>query len=184
MSRSCLEVLRHAEVVAVLGLEGFHLLRVLEPVLAIGPADGVALERDRPVLAAVAGIFGVVFHRRRGHDLAEIVLVEEVGQVDIVAAGRAGAEPLRVADDHVVGVALGVELGEGLGLEVRPRRRLDRDLDAGFLLVLVDEFLQVVRRVPFRPEDGQFLGAGGVDRNAARQSHARPASRPVNVLRI
>ena len=99
-------------------------------------------------------------------------MLEEVGQVDIVTAGRAGAEPLRVADDHVIGVALGVELGEGLGLEIRPRRRLDGDLGAGFLLILVDEFLKVVRRVPFRPEYGQFFRAGGVDRNAARQSHA------------
>ena len=57
------------EVVAVLGLEGFHLLRVLEPVLAIGPADGVAFERDRPVLAAVAWIFGIEFHRGRSHEL-------------------------------------------------------------------------------------------------------------------
>ena len=36
-----------------------------------------------------------------------LVLGEEVGQVDIMAAGGAGAEPLAVADDHVVGVALG-----------------------------------------------------------------------------
>ena len=153
-----LPVLRHGEVVAVLGLEGFHLLRVFEPVLAIGPADGVALERDRPVFAAVAGIFGVIFHRRRRHDLAELVLLEEVGEVDIVAARRRPAPShWRVTDDHVVGVALGVEFGEGLGLEVGPGRGLDRDLHAGLGLVLVDEFLQVVGRIPFGPEDGEFL---------------------------
>ena len=49
-----------------------------------------------------------------------IVLFDEIGQLDIVPAGRAGAEPLRVADDQVVCVAMGVKLGECLGLEVRP----------------------------------------------------------------
>ena len=73
----------------------------------------------------------------------DVVLVEEVGEVDIVTAGRAGAEPLRVADDHVVGIALGVEFGEGLGLETRPGCRFDGYFDAGFLLVFVD-------RVPAR----------------------------------
>ena len=92
--------LRRREVVAVLRLERLHLGRILEPVLAVGPAGCVALGRDRPVLAVV---LGVGLDRRRRHDLADLVLVEPVGQVDVVAAGRAGAEPLAVADDHVVG---------------------------------------------------------------------------------
>ena len=74
-----------------------------------------------------------------------------------MAAGRAGAEPLRVADDKVVGIAMGVELGERLGLEIGPRRRLDGNLDAGFLFILVAEFLQIIGRIPLRPEDGEFL---------------------------
>jgi hypothetical protein len=60
------------------------------------------------------------------------VLLEEVGEVDIVAAGRAGAEPLAVADDEIIGIALGVEFGECLGLEIGPGRGFDRDLDARF----------------------------------------------------
>ena len=103
-------------------------------------------------------IFGVAGHGRRRHHLADLVLLEEVGQVDVVAPGRAGAEPLRVADDHVVGIALGVELGERLGLEIRPWNGFDFDLDAGLLLVVLDQLLQVVGRIPFRPEDRERLG--------------------------
>ena len=167
-----LVVLRHAEVVAILGLEVGHLGRVLEPVLAIGPAVGVALERDRPVLAAV---LRVVLQRRRHERLVDAIVGDELGQVDIVAAFGGRAQPLAVADDHVVGVALGVELGEGLGLEIAPRRRFDGDRDAGLGGVLVDQFLQVVRRIPFGPEDRQFL------RNTLPfrgKRHRKPASMP------
>ena len=86
-----------------------------------------------------------------------------------MALGRAGAEPLRVADNHVVGVAVRVELREGLGLEVRPRRRLHGDCHAGLGRVVVDKFLQVVGRIPFSPEDCQFLCLGLRMQNARKR---------------
>src|SRR5690606_8690074 len=44
------------KIVAVFGLERLHFLRVLEPVLAIGPANGISLRRDRPVLSGVCRV--------------------------------------------------------------------------------------------------------------------------------
>ena len=85
------------------------------------------------------------------------MLGEKVGEIDIVSAGGASAKPLRIAHHHVVGVALGVEFSKCLCLEVIPRSRLNRNLYAGLGRVLVDKFLQIVGRVPFRPENGQFL---------------------------
>ena len=100
------------------------------------------------------------------------MLGEEVGQVNIVTTGRAGAKPLRIADNHVECIALGVEFGKSLGLEIRPWRCLDRDRHAGFGGVQVGQFLQIVCRIPFRPEDGQFfrLRGGG---ECAGQGHCR-----------
>jgi hypothetical protein len=109
---------------------------------------------------AAAGVFGIVFDRRRRHHVIQLVLVEEIGEVDVVALGRTGTEPLRVADNHVVGIAVRVEFREGFGLEVRPRRRLHRDFHAGLRRVVVDKLLQVVGRIPFSPEDCQFFCLG------------------------
>jgi len=75
---------RGAKVIAVLGLEGRQFGRILEPVFAARPADRVGLGRDRPVLARVAGVCGGVFQRGRGRDLADLVGIEELGQVDMV----------------------------------------------------------------------------------------------------
>jgi len=97
------------------------------------------------------------------------MLLEEVREVDIVATGRAGAQPLRVANDQIIGVAMGVELGEGLRLEVGPGCGFDRDLDAGFLLVLVAEFLQIIGRIPFRLEDGERLFLRVYGRSAGKR---------------
>jgi hypothetical protein len=80
---------------------------------------------------------------------------------------RSGAEPLAVAHDQIVGRALGIELGEGLGLEIGPWRGFHRDLHPGLGFVLIDQFLQVVGRVPFGPEDRQFLRQHG----CARRKH-------------
>jgi len=148
--------LGHAQLIAVFGLERRFFFRILEPVLAIREAVGIALERNGPILAALAGIFGVAGHRRRRHQFGDLVLLEEVGQIDVVTRGRAGAEPLGVADHHVIGVALGGEFAECLGLEIRPRRGFDHHLDAGRLLVVLDQFLQVIRGIPFRPQDREF----------------------------
>jgi hypothetical protein len=93
-----------------------------------------------------------------------------------VTVGRGSAEELAVADDEVIGRTLSVELGEQLGLEIGPRNGFDRDGHAGLGLVFVDEFLQVVGRIPLGPQDGQLLsqhrGAGG-----EQQAHARQYAR-------
>ena len=164
--------LGHVEFVAVLGLEGGLLLRVLEPVLAIGEAGGVALERNRPVLAALAGVLGIARHGGRRHDLGDLVLLEELRQLHVVPAGGAGAEPLRVADHHVVGRALGRELLERLVLEVGPGRGLDHDLGAGLLLVVLDQLLQVVGRVPLRPQDRELALRDGQLRKTSSSAAA------------
>src|SRR6185369_983134 len=39
----------------------------------------------------------------------------------------------------------------------RPWRGLHRDLHAGLGRIVVDELLQIVRGIPFRPENGEFL---------------------------
>ena len=148
---------RRREVISVFRLEIGHFLRVFEPVLAVCPPGCVALDRNCPVFLAALRILGIGCDRSGRHAFGYAVLGEEVGEIDVVAPCGAGAEPLRVADHHVVGVALGVEFRKSLCLEIVPRRRLNRDLDAGLGRVFVDEFLQVVGRIPFRPENGEFL---------------------------
>ena len=103
------------------------------------------------------------------------MLLEEVGQFDVVAPGRTGAEPLRIAHHHVVGIAAGRELTEGLGLEIRPWRGFDLDRNTTLLFVVLDQFLQVVRRIPLRPQDGQRLrgirrAAGDRENSAGQQA--------------
>ena len=61
---------------------------------------------------------------------------------------------------------MGVEFHECLVLEAGPVHGLDRDFDSGFLLVLVGEFLQIVGRIPFCPQDGEL---GRCGRPARRQ---------------
>ncbi len=52
--------LRHGQVVAVLCLEGRHLVGVLEQVLAVGPAVGITLGGEGPVVAGGGRVFAVV----------------------------------------------------------------------------------------------------------------------------
>jgi hypothetical protein len=102
------------------------------------------------------------------------MLLEEVRQVDIVACGRACTQPLRVADNQIVSVALGGELAERLGLEIGPRCGFHGNLRASLFLVVLDEFLQVIRRVPLRPENGQTFRrrqtAGQGENSAGQQA--------------
>jgi len=93
----------------VLGLERLFLLGILEPVFAIGPAVGIAFERDGPVFFAAGWIFRVAGDGGRCHRLGDVVLGEEICEINVVAAGRSRAQPLRVTDHEIISIALGVE---------------------------------------------------------------------------
>src|SRR5882724_4225609 len=166
---------RHAQVIAVLLLERSLFLRVLEPVLAIGPSGRIAFEGNGPVVLAALGVLGIAFDGRWRHALVHAVLLEEIGELHVVTPGRTRAQPLRIADHQIVGIALCGEFAERLGLEIRPWRSLDLDRYAGLLFVVLDQFLQVVRRVPLGPEYGQFFRcrrrtAGQSENNAGQQA--------------
>src|SRR6185436_18976094 len=81
--------------------------------------------------------------------------------------------PLRVADHHVVGVAARREFAEGLGLEIRPWRGFNLDCYTALFFVVLDQFLQVIRRIPLCPQDRQRLRgirrASGERENSAGQ---------------
>jgi hypothetical protein len=86
-------------------------LRVVEQVLPVAPSHRVALAGDAPVPAGALGVLGVELHRGRRHVLEQLtVLLDEIRELDVVPALDALADPLAVADDDVVGLAVGLEL--------------------------------------------------------------------------
>jgi hypothetical protein len=106
------------QVVAVFVFECGHLGRVLEPIFPVGPAHGIPFGWDSPVFSRISGILGIVFHRGWGHGVADIVGIEKLCQIDVMPGLGCSPQPLAVADDHIIGRALGVEFGKGLGLEI------------------------------------------------------------------
>src|SRR6267142_4054053 len=167
--------LRHAQVIAVLLLECGLFLRVIEPVFAIRPAGRIAFEGNGPVVLAALWVLGIALDGRRRHALVHAMLLEEIGELHVVTPGGTRAQPLGIADHQIVGIALGGEFAERLGLEIGPWRGFDLDRYAGLLFVVLDQFLQVVRRVPLGPEDGQFFRcrrrtAGQSENSAGQQA--------------
>src|SRR5262249_47022873 len=126
----------YGQLVAVLGLEGFLFLWIFEPVFAIRPSVGVAFQRNCPIVAALTRILRITNDRGRRHLLGDIILFKEIGQLDVMASGRTRAQPLRVADHHVVGITVGGPLTEGLGLKIGPWRGFNHNLHASLLLVV------------------------------------------------
>ncbi len=67
------------------------------------------------------------------------------------------ANPLGIAHNHVIGRAFSDEFTECFGLEVRPRRCFNGNFNARFFRINIDEFLQIICRILFSPEDCQFF---------------------------
>ena len=124
--------LRRRQVAAVLLLELGLDLRPREPVLAVGPADGVGHRRQRPVVRRVLRPFRVAEHGRRDEVVHRDVLFgEEVVELDVPMILRRAADPLAVADDQVAQLAVRIELVEEAVGIARPGDELVFHLDAG-----------------------------------------------------
>ncbi len=107
-----------------------------------------------------AGIFAVVLHGGWGDGVLDIaVVLEEIGQLNIVTLGDALTNPLAVADDHIEGVALGCPFGRNTVIEGAPWLFHNVDFDAGLFFIHVADFLQVLGRIPLGPQDGQLFDA-------------------------
>src|SRR5690606_27740729 len=102
-----LVVLRHIERIAVLFLKRGHLLGVLEQVTAVSPTVGVTLGGVGPVRARAGGVFSVVGQRGGRDRIGNAGAGQELGQVHVVALGRAGTEPLAVTNDDIPATATG-----------------------------------------------------------------------------
>ena len=148
--------LRRLELATVFLLELGAQLGLGEPVLAIGPADGVGHRRQRPVVRRVLRPLGIA-DDGRVHEVVhgDLFFVEEVVQLDVVPVLGGAADPLAVADDEVAELAVRVELvDEAVGV-ARPGDELVLHLDAGLLGEVLAELDQRVRRVPRRPAERQ-----------------------------
>ena len=153
--------LRRLEFAAVLLLELGAQFGLGEPVLAIGPADGVGHRRQRPVVRRVLRPLGIA-DDRRVHEVVhgDLFFVEEVVQLDVVAVLGRPADPLAVADDEVAKLAVRVELVDETVGVARPGDELVFHLDAGLLGEVLAELDQRVRRIPRRPAERQRLVLG------------------------
>ncbi len=144
-----------------------------EPILSIGPADGVGHRRQRPVVRRVLRPFGIGKHRRR-HEIVHrnVLFGEEVVQLDVVLVLRRAADPLAVADDQVAEFAVRVELiDEPIGI-AGPGNELVLHLDPGLFGEILAQLDQRVRRVPCGPAKRQRfpLCSGGLRREQSRDA--------------
>ena len=149
------------QLAAVLGLELLLQLGLGEPVAAVGEGHRVAHRGQRPVVLRALGPGRVALDGGR-HEVAhlDVVLVEELVELDVVALGRGRADPLAVADQQVAQLALGVELVEHALREVRPGHELVLHLDAGLRGEVLRELDQRIGRVPGGPAQRELLGLG------------------------
>jgi hypothetical protein len=172
--------LRRGEVAVVLLLELGLDLGLGEPVLAIDPAQGVAHGRQRPIIRRPLrpGRIGV---DGGGQEIvhADLLLLEEVVQLDVVAVLGRAADPLAVADDQVAEFAVGIQLVQHAVGEVRPGHEFELHVDAGLRGEVLGKFDQGVGRVPGGPAQGDLLafGSGLIDRSHDdRRGNGRSAS--------
>src|SRR5690606_41760082 len=100
-------------------------------VTAVSPTVGVTLGGVGPVRARAGGVFSVVGQRGGRDRIGNAGAGQELGQVHVVALGRAGTEPLAVTNDDIPAIATGGHLGEAAILERGPGLLDDVHLDAG-----------------------------------------------------
>ena len=161
---------RHAEFVAVLGLEAFLQVRAVEPVLAEPVEIRELLVGQLVELAVGTGGEGfadeiVYVEHRVGNGLA--FPGHPVGQVDRQLQPRMGADQVRIVDIGVIEIALGLHLGLHRLHDLALAEQLVVDLDTGNFLESLGQGLGFVfvGRNGFRQhvDFHTFEGLGGID---------------------
>ena len=143
--------------VTVSRLKRFHLGRLLKEVCPIDVTGGIHLRGQCPIVSRTFRIFGERCHRRAVNRGNVNVGVNPFSQIDVVPTDRVPAEPLAITDDDVVKLALPHEGGKHLVLKIRPGYLDDIDRNPRFGSKILGEFYEIVRRIPFCPDDSEGL---------------------------
>ena len=160
---------RARQVVAVRLLERGHLAFVAEQVLTVIDHQHVRHLREAVIVLRAVRIGGIGRHQVgmqvREHRLQARVGVDELVDLHVVAALDVGAQPLAVADGHLVLLLARGQRGREPRVVVGPRDEVDHELHgvAGRRLVArVRHVLHDARRRPVgrRQVDGDVLGLG------------------------
>ena len=84
----------NTQFVAVFFVKCCFFLGIFKPIFAIGPSNGVTLQRHSPILARPTRILGITGDGGRRHGLVHSLFQEPIGQIDIVTLGGTGPQPL------------------------------------------------------------------------------------------
>ena len=168
------------EIAIVLLLECRLDFRLGEPILAIGPSNGIRHCRQGPVVRRALWPFRIAGNRGL-HEIVhrDFLFGEEVVELHVVAILRRTSDPLTVANDQVAQLAARVELIEKAIGVARPRDELVLHLDAGLLGEILAQFHERVCRIPGRPAQrqllalGRRLGSAEHPQRCSRQHHRR-----------
>ena len=143
------------ERVAVFRFKRRHLARVFKKISPVDVTGSIHLRRQCPILLTPFRIFGERCHRRSVDRRDINIGVNPFGEIDVVSTDRIPPKPLAIADDDVVKLAFPHEGGKYLILKVRPRYLDDIDRNPRFGRKILGEFGEIIRGIPFGPDDGE-----------------------------